>query len=1197
MSLTGDVALEVGGVAAGDRQLRSRHARVVLAMLTLERARPVRREELSELLWGDEPPSSWESVLRTAVARVRAALRDAGLDGRATVRATFGCYQLHLPAGAVVDLEQAEGDVEDALAALAAGRAAEAADRLERVDRVARRPFLPEADGPWVRERRTQNRALRIRALEALTGARMAAGLPAEAVAREVVDLDPFRESAHRLLISALAGGGNRAQALVAYEQCRRLLAEELGVDPSPETEAVYLELLTAEACPPPATAAGPTPGAPEFPARLLVESIGLLVGRTRELDLLRGRMVPTSTGPPGVLLISGEPGMGKTALVAHAARDACAAGALVLYGRCDEEVTLAYRPVVEGLSQITKHLPADVVADHLARYGTGLLRLVPELRSRVPRTAPDPGTDPQTERHLLFRAVAALFTRAATDRPVVLVVDDLHWADKPSLLLLRYLATAAAPGRLVLATTYRGTELVEGGDAAATVRELARQPGAHRLELNGLADDDIVPMVESAAGRRLGPAALGWARAVGRESGGNPFFARELLRHLADRFTDCPVAAGWSTAEPAGPAGLGLPETVRDVVGRRVDRLGERGAAVLAQAAVLGSDFDLATLARVVGTDEDAVLDDLDHAIAAGLLVEVPGDGERFAFGHALVQRTLYERVGGTRRRRSHRRVARALEASATPWPPGRAGDLARHWLLGHDRADRVERALAADRARRAGEQALADLAPDQALVWFRAALDCLDGPDGPADPTDSNGSTRCGPRVDILVGLGEAQRGVGDQGYRETLLGAARLAESAGDTARLVRAVVANNRGAVSSSGRLDADRIALLEAAMAAIGDHAHPRRPLLGATLAIELPGPGHAERRERLADEAVRGARELGDPEVLGRVLALRFEATWAPATHHRRLADSAELLDLATASADRRLRFLAARLRSLACWESGRVAESDEHLAAECRIADEIGEPYLRWVATLSRGGRLQASSRHAEAEDLAGEALRLGSDAGEPDAVLAYGAQLMHLRRQQGRADELLPALRDTQGFADYDLRPILALINADSGALDEARAAAGDLLDTPLPPPGSQLEVQALCLVAELACALEHRAAAVWLYERLRACAGLFLLNQVAREGPIDHQLGLLAATAGDLEAAVGHFASALTAAEAAPLPYWAAESQVGWARVLLRHGRRADTAAARSLLARAGETARRLGFTGTLRKITAAGAGAST
>ncbi|HEU5469666.1 MAG TPA: AAA family ATPase [Actinophytocola sp.] len=1167
------------GVPAGRRQLRSQQARVVLAMLVLERARPVRREELSALLWGEEPPPSWESVLRTAVARVRAAFEDAGLDGRSSVRATSGCYQLSLPGCTVVDLEEAALEVEHAIGALAAGRAAEAVGRLAEADRITGRPLLLEADGEWIRERRARLRELRIRALHALSEARLAAGLPADAAvaAREVIDLDPFRESAHRLLMSVLAGGGNRAQALVAYEQCRQLLAAELGTDPSPETEALFLDLLHAEPGP-----GGRTSGGPGLPARLGTESGGLLVGRVHELEAVRRRLAPARPGPPAIVLVAGEAGMGKTALVAHAAREADAAGALVLYGRCDEQVTLAYRPVVEGLTQLAAHLPAELVADHLGVYGTGLLRLVPELRPRAALAGSGQGTDPQTERHLLFRAVTALLTRAAADRPVLLVVDDLHWADKPSLLLLRYLATAAEPSRLALVVTYRDTELAAGGAAAGTVHELLRQPDAVRLALTGLADQDLVPLVESAAGRRLGGDAVGWAHAVGRESGGNPFFARELLRHLADRFAAGPASAGWTASGPGAAVGLGLPETVREVVIRRVDRLGERAAGVLTQAAVLGQDFDLVTLAQVVGAGEDEVLDDLDLGIAAGLLVELPGDAGNFAFGHALVQRTLYEQVGVTRRRRLHRRVAQSMEVGAPGAGGARTGELARHWLLGH-RPDEARHA--ADWARRAGEHALSNLAPDQALRWFREAVARL------------GEATGDGLHIDVLIGLGEAQRGVGDQGYRETLLTAGRLAESAGDTDRLVRAVVANNRGSVSSSGRLDAERVALLESAMSATGDRAHPQRPLLGATLAVELLGTVAARRRRLLADEAVHGARELGDPDVLGRVLAMRFEATWAPSTHHQRLADSAELVGLAATSPDRRLRFLAARLRSLACWESGRTVESDEHLDAECRIADEIGEPYLRWVAALSRAGRLQASSRHAEAEAATGAALRIGSDAGEPDAVLAHGAQLLHLRRQQGRADELLPLLSGLPAFSDYDLRPTIALIHAESGSLAEARAVAADLLDHPAPPPASQLQVQVLCTLAAVAGAVADAAAAGWLYDRLRPCGGLFLLNQVVREGPVDHQLGLLAAATGDLAAAVDHAAAAVRAAAAVPLPYWAAEAQVALARAMMRRAGPGDATRARPLLECADEAARRFGFAGTRRKVAAVSAGAAT
>lgn len=1125
-------------------------------MLVLERTRPVGRTELAALLWGDDPPASWESVLRTAVARVRSALREAGLDGRTTIWAASGHYRLTLPERTVVDVEEVAVTIEHARVALAAGRPEEAVDALDGAVAVTRLPFLPDLDGDWVRKHRTRLRASRLHALEVLGEARLAAGLPVAAVAaaREVVDLDPFRESSHRLLMSVLAGSGNRAKALLAYERCRRLLADELGVDPSPETEAMYRELLGAERT---AWVSGPV----GLPAGLRAAGDGVLVGRARELAVFRGLDL-ISSGPPRVVLVSGEAGAGKTALVAHAARAAAAAGALVLYGRCAEARKLVYRPFVEVLTQLAGHVPAVVVADLVTTYGTGLLRLVPELGRGA---EPEPGADRQTERHLLFRAVATLLTRAATGRPVLVVVDDLHCADQLSLLLLRYLAAAVDPSRLVLVVAYRDAA---GEDVTNTVHELRRLPSATRMALAGLSVTDLVPLVEEVAGQRLGAAAAVWARAVWRDSGGNPFFAKELLAHLARRFAVRP-ASGWTLPGPGEHANLGLPDTVCDGAADRVAGLGDRGADVLAHAAVAGPDFDLAMLEPAA---EDEVLAALDRAVAAGLLVELPGDTGYFAFRHPLVQRAVYARLGVTRRRRLHRRVAIALEHSN----PARLGELARHWLLGHERG---ERRHAAAWACRAGADALAHLAPEQALRWFREAFACLGGrPGGDAL------------HIDILIGLGEAQRGIGDQDHRETLLTAGRFAEAAGDTARLVRAAVANNRGSVSCGGRLDTERVALLEAAIDAARDH--PQRPLLDAVLAVELLATSDADRRARLADDAVRGAREHGDPELLGRVLALRFEATWTPATQRRRLADSAELVDLAAASPDQRLRLCAARLRAFACWESGRIVESDEQLAAECRIADVLSEPYLRWIAALDRAGRLLAASRLAVAETAVREALRRGSAAGEPDAMLAYGVQLFNLRRQQGRADELLPVLLGTADFANYDIRPAIALIHADRGAPERARAIVGDLLDRPLSPPVSQAQAGGCWLLAELAGTLGDAEAAGRLYDLLRGWRRLFLVNQVVREGPVERHLGVLAATTGDLTRAVGHLTSAMRAADAVPMPYWAAETRVALARTLLRRGGPTDHERAGDLLERADEAARRFGFAG-LRRAMAAGA----
>lgn len=1173
VQLTGDMSVSADGKPARHHGLRSAQARTALAVLVLERTRPVTRDELAASLWPDEPPRSWESVLRTAVTRVRATFEAAGLDGRTALRAASDGYHLWLPEATVVDLELAAAEAETAFAA---GRSEDVADRLDRAAGILRRPFLPSVDSEWVRHRRSGQRALLLRVLEALAEARLAAGsvLAAAEIAREVIDLDQFRESAHRLLLRALAAGGNRAQALGAYDQCRRLLADELGVDPAPETAQLFNRLLHAE----PADRDVSVP--PALPGRLRRECDGIFAGRAHEREVLQRRV---EQGPPGIVLLEGTAGIGKTALVARVGEHAHAQGTVVLYGRCDEEVTLAYRPITEALTQLGDHLSDDVITRHLTRYGTGLLRLVPELGQRLSAQPRELASDPDTERHLLFRAVAMLLA-TAVDGPVMLVIDDLHWADRPSLALLRHLAGALDSSRVVIVATYRGDELADG-PRAHTIHDLMRYPGTARVCLRGLADDDLVPLVESAAGATLGDAAHRWARTVGEETGGNPFFARELLRHLAEHFADmATTSTGW-----LGPATsavvLALPDTIRDLITRRVHRLGTRAATVLRNAAVIGATFDVDVLTRVVDMDEHDVLDDIDRCLTAGILVEVPSDGGRFAFAHALVHRALYDQTGAARRRLLHREVACALEAQSidiTGLVDTRVGETARHWLLGH-RSD--ERRHAAGWACAAGTQALATLAPDQALVWFQDALDRLGG------RPDADELYR-----EALIGLGEAQRGVGDQTYRDTLLTAGRSAAAAGDTPRLVRAAVANNRGAVSRSGNLDKERIGLLESAIAAIGDRAHPQRPLLGAILSVELDTTQES-RRCHLADEAVRGARESGDAGVLGRVLALRFEATWRPSTHRGRLADTEELSAIAACSPDPRLRFLAARLNGLVAWEGGLIHRSDEHLATEHRLAEEIGEPYLRWIAALSRAARLQASSRLAEAQEAADTAMRIGSAAGEPDAPLAYGAQLLHLRRQQGRADELLPTLADIQGTTDYDVTPMVAFIHAESGANDAASAASADLLAQPIRPPASPADVESLCLLAEVVAAIGDTEAARRLYDCLHDCTGLFFVNQVARHGPLDRQLGLLAACHGDLPTAIDHLTTAADAATSTGLPYWAAEAQVALARALLRRDDDTDQAHARSLLAQAGNAAARFGFARTRAKIAETGASATT
>src|SRR4051794_25031679 len=507
-------------------------------------------------------------------------------------------------------------------------------------------------------------------------------------------------------------------------------------------------------------------------------------VGRVEERAALATLLDQARDANTRVAFLSGEPGIGKTRLATHLAVEAHGDGATVLYGRCDEDLSLPYGPWAEALRHYVGQAPDAVLAAHAERHGGELARLVPDVRARIAGYPAPTETDPETERYLLFAAVSGLLEEAAREAPLVLVLDDLHWSDKPSLSLLRHLVTHAGDLRLLVIGTYRDSDLTRAHPLTELLADLHREEGVTRVPLSGLAHGDVVAIMEAAAGHDVADAGRDLAQAIVRETDGNPFYVGELLRHLTESGALVQGDDGRFRLEGTIEE-LGLPQSVREVVGRRVERLSEQSRRALSVAAVIGRDFEVGLLARVIGTDEDDLLDLLDEALQASVVHESSGAVGWFTFAHALINHTLYEELSRTRRARLHGRIAAAIEAECGHDVGARVAELAHHSIQAAIPDDAVK---AIDYARRAGERALAELAPDEALRWFEQAIELVEHVPGVVDR-----GTRC----ELSIGLGEAQRQVGDPEHRQTLLGASGLAVEIGDADRAARAALANTRG----------------------------------------------------------------------------------------------------------------------------------------------------------------------------------------------------------------------------------------------------------------------------------------------------------------------------------------------------------------------------------------------------------------
>ena len=497
--------------------------------------------------------------------------------------------------------------------------------------------------------------------------------------------------------------------------------------------------------------------------------------GRIGPLDAVTQAWKQSVEGIGGVVLISGEPGMGKTRLSTEAARRAFDEhGAIVLFGRADEEITSPYRPFTEALGHLINHVPADVLDAHVDEFAGSLASVSSALTQRRPDVVPLDGSADEV-RTAVFDATLDLLDRAGRAAPVMLILDDLHWADDASLLLLRHLGRSLGTQRLLVVGTYRDTDLVRGHQLSSVLADLRRVERVERIDLEGLDEAEVSELLAVAGGHDLDERGAELARIVHTETEGNPFFVGEILRYLAESGAIYESDGRWVT-DAESVSDLGVPQGIREVVGRRLDALADDANAALRTAAVIGQDFDLRVLARALDRHEDELIDLLDDALGRNLLAEAPGEIDRLRFPHALVRQTLYEELSASRRVRIHARIADALASM----PRSEAAQLAHHRL---EAAAVTDLALVADAAEAAAAEALQTSAWETALDWIERALEA-------ADDQGDDGTVR----ARLLVARSRARATGGHQmsEARADLIEAASVARAAGDDQVLIDAAI---------------------------------------------------------------------------------------------------------------------------------------------------------------------------------------------------------------------------------------------------------------------------------------------------------------------------------------------------------------------------------------------------------------------
>ena len=572
---------------------------------------------------------------------------------------------------------------------------------------------MADGSGLWVAERRREGEVVRVRALEALAAAGLRLGGrelgAAEQAARAAIAAAPFRESAHRLLMEVHEAAGNPAEALRAFEELRTLLRDELGTVPGRAALTVHERLLRGEPPPTAEPAAAPAPAGVRWPAPLAgALDRHALVGRATELAFLDGCRREALDGARQLVLLAGDAGIGKTRAAAEFARRAHDDGAAVLYGRFDEEALAPYQPVVEMLRGWAGGASLAPLRDRVGPRAAELGVLLPELGpapedlDAISGSASLRGVEGDARRYRFFDAVAALLGEIGAAVPLLLVFDDLHWADRPTLQLLRHLVRSPQPARALFLGTYRETDLEAGHPLHELAGDLRREGTLKRLALDGLGEAEVGELVAALGGGAVAP---GFVSALHGETEGNPFFIEEVVRHIGE-------GAGELGAEVT-LAEAGVPEGVREVTARRLRRLGDDARQVVATGAVIGREFDFDVLERVGPVTGDELVAALEEAVEARVLRETGRVG-RYAFAHALVRATLYDGISQLRRARLHGRVGEALaELRAADLDP-HLPQLAHHFAAAAP-VDRPERAV--DFALAAARRA------DRLLAWEEAA------------------------------------------------------------------------------------------------------------------------------------------------------------------------------------------------------------------------------------------------------------------------------------------------------------------------------------------------------------------------------------------------------------------------------------------------------------------------------------------
>lgn len=879
-----------------------------------------------------------------------------------------------------------------------------------------------------------------------------------------------------------------------------------------------------------------------------------VFVGREREIAALKTALEDTINGHGRVVLLLGEPGIGKTRTADELTAIARQRGATVLVGRCYEgEGAPAFWPWVQVARAYVRDRDAATIRAAMGAGASVIAQIVADVGERLSDLPHPLALEPEQARFRLFDSYTTFLRAAAARQPLVVLVDDLHWADPPSLRLLQFLAREIEDVRLLVIATCRDAEPGASAAVAETLGDVGRLDHYRCVSLGGLSEQEVARFISDTGGVEPTEALVA---AVYSETDGNPFFVTEIVRLLT---------ADGRACSSATPQTVTIPQTVREAITRRLQRLSDACQQALQLAAVIGREFDVRTVRRAAGRPRGTndLLPLLNEAASARIIEAIPSPVGRYRFAHALVRETLHAGLPAADRARLHLQVGGAIEALQRADLEPHVTTLAYHFLQAVPLGVQVK---ALRYIRRAGERAAQQLAYEAAVGHFEVALDVL-----ASAPGDER--RRC----EILVALGDSQWKSGAvAAARASFREAAAIAGHLRLNEWFARAALGYGdalRG--FEMGVLDPVLTDLLEQALQRLGEGDSDLRVRVQARLAIALYHlPDSLPRRDRVSQAAVDMAQRLGDRAAQITALYSRHWAIWGPERLDERLQAATQMLRLANAARDKEMQFHAHRFRFMDLLEAGTIDDAVDAQAACTRLAAELQQPYYVWYVRSFEALRAFLDGRFDDSERLSQEALAIGQRTHNQNVTQIFAMQMFGLRREQGRLAELEDAARAF--IAQYPTLPAwraaLAVICTELGKEADARWAFESLAaDDFAALPRDTFWLAAIAGLADVCASLGDIERAAVLYDLLEPYKdrNVMMTPGTACSGAAARPLGRLAATLRRWHDAVRHFEAALQRNTGVGAGHFVAHTQSQYAAMLLQRGHPGDARRAADLL----------------------------